>query len=80
MTDTENQEQLLRLMRYNSTKSDAGISLEDYVKSMTEGQKKIYFISAQQKDDVMSNPFMSPFKQSDVPVLIVGNQIDEMVF
>ena len=28
----------------------------------------------------MTNPFMAPFKDSDVPVLIVSNQIDEMVF
>ena len=28
----------------------------------------------------MKSPFMGPFKDSDVPVLIVGNQIDEMVF
>jgi len=28
----------------------------------------------------MSNPFMEPFKDSDVPVLLIGNQVDEMVF
>jgi molecular chaperone HtpG/TNF receptor-associated protein 1 len=28
----------------------------------------------------MANPFMEPFKDSDVPVLLIGNQVDEMVF
>ena len=28
----------------------------------------------------MLNPFMEPFKDSDVPVLIIRDQIDEMVF
>lgn len=46
MQDTENQEQLLRLMRYKSNVASGNISLDDYVKSMKEDQKKIYFISA----------------------------------
>jgi HSP90 family molecular chaperone len=32
LSDNENQEQLLRLMRYHSTKSSGSVSLEDYVK------------------------------------------------
>ena len=38
LSDRENQEQLLRLMRYHSSKEDGklSISLEDYVKSMKE--------------------------------------------
>jgi len=39
MSDSENQEQLLRLMRYNSSFEELGttISLEEYIKSMKEG-------------------------------------------
>ena len=64
---------MLRLMRYQSTKSSKGVSLEDYVKSMKEGQKKIYYIAGVAPKDVEVNPFMAPFKDSEVPVLIVGN-------
>lgn len=79
LEDHENQEQLLRLMRYGSSLvPDQTISLEEYVKSMKEGQKKIYYISG--GGDLSQNPFMGPFKESDVPVLIVGNQLDEIVF
>ena len=82
MSDSENQEQLLRLMRYHSTFDglDTTISLEDYIKQMKEGQKKIYYVAGTDPKDSLSSPFMGPFKDSDVPVLIVGNQIDEMVF
>jgi HSP90 family molecular chaperone len=31
-------------------------------------------------EDALKNPFMEAFKDSDVPVLIVSNQVDEMVF
>ena len=73
MSDNENKEQLMRLMRYHSTAEDIkkSISLDDYVKSMSEGQKNIYFICGPQPSQVMSNPFMEPFKHSEIPVLIV---------
>ena len=47
MSDTENQEQLLRLMRYGSSllNSTETVSLDDYVSSMKEGQKKIYYLA-----------------------------------
>ena len=82
MSDQDNKESLLRLMRYNSTfASDTEtVSLDDYVKSMKEGQKKIYFVSGMKPSEVHTNPFMEPFKDSDVPVLIVQNQVDEMIF
>lgn len=32
-------------MRYNSTFEKDTVSLGDYVKSMKEGQKKIYYVS-----------------------------------
>lgn len=49
MADNENKEQLMRLMRYNSTIGDINksLSLDDYVKLMKEGQKNIYFICGQ---------------------------------
>lgn len=56
------------------------ISLEEYVKQMKDGQKKIYYLSGSTPELAMNNPFMEPFKDSDVPVLLIGNQIDEMVF
>lgn len=46
MSDNENKEQLMRLMRYHTTVGDTdnSISLDDYVKQMKDGQKNIYFI------------------------------------
>lgn len=36
--DSENQEQLLKLMRYQATFSNDSIALEDYIKKMKPGQ------------------------------------------
>lgn len=46
---------------------------------MQKDQKKIYYLTGD-PSVVMSNPFMEPFKDSDVPVLVVRDQIDEMIF
>ena len=37
MSDEQNKEQLLKLMRYNSNFTDGMVSLDDYVKHMKEG-------------------------------------------
>lgn len=80
MMDGEHQESLLKLMRYKTTFSNESISLEDYIKKMKAGQEKIYYVTAQNKEHALSNPFMEPFKGTEVPVLILTNNIDEVVF
>eukprot|EP00347_Sterkiella_histriomuscorum_P018267 403346162 len=80
MMDSENQEQLIKLMRYNSTFQKSTCSLEDYIKVMKPGQEKIYYVSGQNKDMKNTNPFMEPFNASNTPVLILQNQADEIIF
>ena len=68
-------------MRYNcTTDSKKTISLDDYLKLMKEGQQKIYFIVSPQAENAVKSPFYEPFKGSDIPVLILNNNIDEMCF
>ena len=75
MSDPENKEQLLRLTRYNSTllAPSESCSLEDYIKTMQEGQKNIYFLTGTDAKAAFKNPFMEPFKDTDYPVLILQN-------
>lgn len=74
-------------MRYYGTyqtKSSSGtysyITLDDYVKHMKQGQQKIYYAMGPTLDQAMLNPFMDAFKDSDVPVLILAHQVDEVAF
>ena len=73
---------MLRLMRYKVYLKDGSMSggLEDYIASMKEGQRKIYFLAGNENSNTMDSPFLHVFKGKDVPVLIVENQFDEMVF
>ena len=82
MSDPQNKEQLLRLMRYQVHQSGETLpgGLEDYISMMKEKQRKIYFKPSQDLKAAMASPFMTPFKDTVVPLLIVDHQFDEMVF
>ena len=78
--DSDNKETLFKLMRFNVNYMDSPkkfISLDDYVEKMKEGQKKIYFSFAKQYRQAMESPFYETFKGTDVPVLILTNNLDE---
>ena len=47
---------------------------------MKEGQEKIYFIVNNQYDLALKSPFMEPFRDSDLDVIILTNQVDEILF
>jgi TNF receptor-associated protein 1 len=84
MMDQENKDALLKLMRYHSTFQEGSglVSLDDYIKKMKQGQSKIYFITAANKDAALANPFMDPFKNNAEapPVLILTQNVDEICF
>ena len=77
--DTENQQQLLRLTRYQSTFSSSPVALDDYIKRMKKDQRKIYFLVATDAGVAKNSPFLEPFKgKNSPPVLFLENHIDEM--
>ncbi len=68
-------------MRYNSTFSGSDqISLSDYIDRMGPSQKNIYYVVSTNPNALASSPFLEAFKNSNVPVLLLNNQIDEMCF
>ena len=70
----------MKLMRYLSSFSEEMVSIDDYIKKMKPGQDKIYFTIGNTKAAAMNNPFMEPFKGTDVPILILNNNVDEILF
>ena len=47
---------------------------------MKEGQEKIYFLVNNRFDMALSSPYMEPFKGSDIDVVILTNNVDEILF
>lgn len=80
--DHENAEPLFKLLRFNATfaGNNKMVSLDDYIAKIKPTQEKIYFIVNPSYEGAMSSPFMEPFKGTDVPVLILTNNIDEVCF
>ena len=64
---------------YKTLKSESLISLEDYVREMKEGQKYIYYASAETKEDLMAMPQMDALKKKDYDVLLLTEEVDEFV-
>lgn len=56
------------------------ISLDEYIDNMKEGQEKIFFIVNAQYQGGVNSPYMEPFKNSEIDVLVLTNNIDEILF
>lgn len=65
--DFSRKEQIADLLLFNSTKSAEGKlrTLNDYVNSMKEDQKEIYYIHAQSLEEALMSPYLEAFKEKD---------------
>ena len=78
--DDRNREPIAKLLRFATTR-DAGdeqtVSLDDYVARMKEGQKGIYYITADGYRTARSSPHLEVFDKHDLEVLLLADPIDE---
>ncbi len=77
--DFENRDKLLDLVMYKSTKSDSFITLAEYVERMGPDQNAIYYITGEKENVLRNSPLLEMYKNRDVEVLILDNEIDEIV-
>ncbi len=76
--DFGNREKLAKLLRYASTESDAvKVSLADYKARMKEGQKAIYYITADSLAAAKNSPQLELFRKKGIEVLLMTDRIDE---
>jgi len=76
--DFAHREALAKLLRFASTESDEQqVSLADYVARMKEGQKAIYYITAETLAAAKHSPHLEIFRKKGVEVLLLHDRIDE---
>jgi len=80
--DSANGEKIASLLRFSTThtgqeKQDQ--SLADYVARMKEGQKKIYYVTADSFKSAVASPHLEVFSKKGIEVLLLSDPIDEWV-
>ncbi len=80
--DFENKEQLLELVRFQSTNGatkEDQTSLKQYVERMRDDQKDIYYITGDSREIVDKSPHLEVFRSKSIEVLYLVDPIDEWV-
>ena len=78
--DFANKDKISNLLRFTSTStdnSDQTISLQDYIGRMKDGQKNIYYVTADTYAAAKGSPHLEIFKQKDIEVLLLSDRVDE---
>jgi molecular chaperone HtpG len=78
----EHKDDLSNLFRFASTHEDTEdqkISLKEYVERMQEGQKAIYYVTADTYAKAKNSPHLEIFKKKGIEVLLFTDPIDEWV-
>ena len=78
--DFANKETIAKLLRFASTHHDSSeqtVSLEDYISRMKEGQKAIYYITADSYVAAKNSPHLELFNKKGIEVLLLSDRIDE---
>jgi molecular chaperone HtpG len=73
---------LSNLFRFSSTHDDSeeqNVSIKDYVERMQEGQKAIYYVSANTHAMAKNSPHLEIFKKKGIEVLLMSDPVDEWV-
>ncbi|MBI9047819.1 MAG: molecular chaperone HtpG [Anaerolineaceae bacterium] len=76
-TNPEDQERLIKLIRFNTRKYPAEtISFQDYVDQKTDKQKKIYYFLDNENNQMDASPHLDIFKKYDLDVIHFKTMID----
>lgn len=76
--DMGNQERIAKLLRYaTSTNDKVETSFEDYKSRMIEGQKAIYYLTADNLAAAKNSPQLELFKKKGIEVILMISRVDE---
>jgi len=76
--DFANKDKIAKLLRFASTTTDeVKVSFADYKARMKDGQKAIYYITADSLNAAKNSPQLELFKKKGIEVLLMTDRVDE---
>lgn len=78
--DFANRDRIAKLLRFSSTHTDSEepeVTLEEYVKRMSDKQDKIYYIIADSFTAAKNSPLLEAFRKKGLEVLLMSDRVDE---
>jgi molecular chaperone HtpG len=76
--DFANRDKIARLLHFASTQNDAvSVSFADYKARMKDGQKAIYYITADTLAAAKNSPQLELFRKKGIEVLLMTDRVDE---
>jgi heat shock protein beta len=79
--DSSNRSKLAKLLRFKTTvtgnKEGEYRSFDDYVASLKDGQKSIYYITGESYDAVVDSPFLEKLRAKGLEVIFFVDAVDE---
>lgn len=72
-----NKEELVDLLLFKSVNKNAYVTLKEYVESMPETQKEIYYVSSNSVESAKRLPVMEMATSHEYDVLVLMNDVDE---
>ncbi len=79
--DFAKKEQIADLLLFPSTKTEEGkvTTFGEYVDAMKPDQEEIYYATGSSLDEVRKSPYLEAFREKDLEVLIMLDEIDDII-
>jgi molecular chaperone HtpG len=84
--DFDNKDKITDLLLFQSSHGDLSdrgeddlTTLAEYVSRMEEGQKEIYYLTGESRDQVASSPHLEAFREKGIEVLYLVDPVDELL-
>lgn len=76
--DSSNKERIAKLLRYATSQNDDTVTgFADYKARMKEGQKAIYYLTAENLNAAKNSPQLEVFKKKGIEVILMTARVDE---
>ncbi len=75
--DADRRDDLLELVRFNSSVGDGLTTLAGYVERMKEKQSSIYYVTGEDKASLLASPHLEGYRARGLEVLLLSDPIDD---